>query len=235
MKTLDRHPSFRYERSITTDGRIILLDEPITKEARLQMEGLKAVDASELLFLEDKDLATDLERILEGILSRESDILLVFPGNGSNYPRKLSNICRTSQGAAVHAERFWEPGIDPIVTAGDILPSMFMVMGVETVVVVDDVISSGMTLRKIHDRNSWKFPRAKWIGTSWVSQVPQTKGRSGVPGYESIETACVVGKINGNRVPVNSISTLRQNQKIAKNYAERHFKDPALFLSLLKE
>ena len=101
------------------------------------------------------------------------------------------------------------------------------------VVVVDDVISSGLTMQKVRENNAWKFTRAKWLGVSWVAQIPQMRAKSGVNGYERVATACVVGKTNGARVPINSISTLRQDREIATSYAERHFRRPDVFLHLI--
>jgi len=235
MKSLQKHPSFNYKRSLTTDGRIILLDEPLTQQIQEEMKSLETSDGRELLFLEDSQLANDTEEILAEVLRQDRESLLVFPGNGSNYPRKLSRICRESSDASVFAKRFWQPGADPVVTAGVILPDIFLIMNVETVVLVDDVISSGLTMQKVRENNAWRFTRAKWIGVSWVAQIPQMKAKSGVNGYERVATACVVGKTNGARVPINSISTLRQNREIATSYAERHFQKPDMFLRLINQ
>lgn len=233
MKILQKYPSFSCMRSLITDGRIILLDEPLGDQVREGLELLETSDGRELLFLEDSRLAADTEEILAEIIRQDCKTLFVFPGNGSNYPRKLSRICQKMGGASVFAKRFWQPGTDPIVTAGVILPDIFLITNVETVVVVDDVISSGLTMQKVRENNAWRFTRAKWLGVSWVAQIPQMRAKSGVNGYVRVATACVVGKTNGTRVPVNSISTLRQDRKIATSYAERHFRRPDVFLHLI--
>lgn len=235
MKTLQKYPSFTFGRSITMDGRIILLDEPLALQTQKELESLETADGKELLFLEDWKLAADLECILAEIIKQDHNALLVFPGNGSNYPRKLSRICQESDSANVCAKRFWQPGTDPIVMTGRILPDIFLITNVKTVVVVDDVISSGLTMQKVHQNNVWRFTRAKWMGVSWVAQIPQMKARSGVKGYELVSTACMVGKASGGRVPVNSISTLRHQREIAESYAQRHFLKPDAFLRLIEK
>lgn len=235
MKALGKYPSFHYKRSLTTDGRIILLDEPLAQQVQEELKSIETTDGHELLFLEDSQLATDTEEILSEMIRQDCKALLVFPGNGSNYPRKLSRICQESNGASVYAKRFWQPGTNPIVTAGVIPSDIFLIINMETVVVVDDVISSGLTMQKVRENNAWRFTRAKWVGVSWVAQIPQIRAKSGVNGYERIATACVVGKTNGARVPVNSISTLRQNREIATSYAERHFRRPDAFLHLISQ
>jgi len=234
MKALEKYSSFTCKHSLETDGRIILLDESLDQEVRVALKALKTVDNQELLFLEGSQLAENLEDILIGIIKRERDILFVFPGNGSNYPRKLSRVCQKFAGASVYAKRFWQPGTDPIVTVGDIILSdISFATTVKTVLVVDDVISSGLTMQKVHQNNAWRFTEARWVGASWVSQIPRMKAKSGVNGYEYVTTACMVGKINGGKVPINSISTLRQQQEIAKSYAQRHFEKPEEFLHLI--
>lgn len=233
MQSLQKYPSFYYKRSLTTDGRIILLDEPLTQETQEEIKSLETHDGSELLFLRDSQLAADTEKILSEVLRRNCKTLLVFPGSGSQYPRNHSSICEKLAGMSVYAKRFWQPGKDPVVMAGAILLDTLLDMDTELVVVIDDVISSGLTMRKVRENNTWRFTRAKWVGVSWVAQLPQMRAKSGVEGYERVETACVVGKTSGARVPVNSISTLRQNREIAMSYAERHFRRPDVFLHLI--
>lgn len=233
MKSLQKYPAFQYKRSLTTDGRIILLDEALSNRAQEELRSLETNDGHELLFLEDKGLASETEEILSDMVQPGLMTLFVFPGNGSNYPRKLSRICQESNSTEVFAKRFWRPGTDPVVMAGTILPDIFLITNVEMVVVVDDVISSGQTLKKIRENNAWRFTRAIWIGVSWVAQTPQARVKSGVNGYEQIATACVVSKVSGARVPINSISTLRRNRKIALSYASRHFRRPDAFLCLI--
>lgn len=233
MKSLSKYPLFHYKQSLTTDGRVILLDESLSQKVQEELKSLETKDGQELLFLEDSQLAIDTEKILSDIILQGLKTLLVFPGNGSNYPRKLSRICQESNCVSVFASRFWIPGSDPLVMTGAIMSDKFLIMDVESVLVVDDVISSGLTMTNIRKNNVWRFTRAKWTGVSWVAQIPQMRAKSGVNGYDQVFTGCVVGKTNGARVPVNSISTLRKNREIALSYAERHFLKPNAFLHLI--
>ncbi len=230
---LGSYTSLCYKQSLVTDGRIILADEPLELQVQKELKSLATTDGEELLVLDDSALAADTEELLSDFLSRNRKTLLVFPGNGSNYPYKLSRICQQTSGARVYAKRFWQPGEDPVITTGLILPEVFLFTQVETVVVVDDVISSGLTMQKLREYNAWRFTKAKWVGVSWITQMPQRKAKSGINGYEQVMTACVVGKTNGARVPINSISTLRQNREIAQSYALRHFREPEVFLGLI--
>lgn len=222
------------KNTTVTNGRIVVLDEHLSTNAQERLKSLDTTDGQELLFLKDIQLAIGLEEILTDLVQNET--LLVFPGNGANYPKKLSRICEEfPQTTSVYAERFWVPGTDPVVTAGLIFPDTFLILKIKTVVVVDDVISSGLTMRKIHENNAWKFPAAKWIGTAWISQLPLGKF---VGNYKEVRVSCMVRKSTGNhgnqKVPINSLSTLRKNREIADSYARRHFKKPSAFLDLIE-
>lgn len=235
MKALDRYTAFSYVEACTTDARIILIDEPLQPDVRMDFETLETIDGHGVIFFEDTLLTAQLEEVMKGI-SMEKETLLVFPGNGANYPRKLSRFCREfPKATSVEAKRFWVPGKDPVVTVGLILPSIYIITRVKKVVVVDDVISSGLTMRRLYQKNAWRFPAAQWVGVSWMSQIPQMKAKSGVSGYERIATVCVVAKSNGGKVPINSLSTLRQDSEIAESYAQRHFRNPPEFLRLIRK
>ena len=231
MESLKGFSQLSYARYLYTDGRIILSDVPLESSAKEEMRRLKTVDGKDLIFLETEQLAKDLERFLEELIEEET--LFVFPGNGSNYPKSVSKACQEVNGVRVYAKRVWTPGSDPFAVAGSIMPEVFVNLSVQTIVVVDDVISSGQTMYKLHINNAWRFPRAKWIAATWVAQIPQMKAHSGVNGYDRSVVACVVEGPNKRRVPINSLSTLREQPAITENYAKRHFLDPDVFLSLV--
>lgn len=233
MESLKRFNQLRSAKYLYTDGRIILVDVPLDFCVREKMGCLKTVDGRDLVFLEAEQLAKDLEQFLEKLIEEEKDILFVFPGNGSNYPKSASRVCQEAGGVGVYAKRVWTPGSDPFAVAGSIMPEVFLNLFVQTIVVIDDVISSGQTMYKLHRNNEWRFPRAKWIAATWVAQVPQMKARSVVNGYDSSVVACVVEGPNKRRVPINSLSTLREQPSMAENYAKRHFSDPNTFLFLI--
>jgi hypothetical protein len=233
MESLKRFKQLSFSKYLYIDGRIILIDVPLELCVKEEMRYLKTVDGKDLVFLETEQLAKDLERFLEEIIGKEKDVLFVFPGNGANYPKSISKICQEATGVGVYAKRIWTPGSDPFAVAGSIMPEVFLNLFVQTIVVVDDVISSGQTMYKLHRGNGWRFPRAKWIAATWVAQIPQMKAASGVNGYDRSVIACMVEGPNKRRVPINSLSTLREQPAMAENYAKRHFLDPRAFLSLV--
>ena len=230
MKSLERFKSLSYAKYFYTEGRIVLVDVPLDVCRRKQMENLKTSNGEGLFFLDTKQLSEDLEKFLEKIIEKEKNVLFVFPGNGSNYPKSVSKICKESVGTGVYAKRIWVPGSDPIAIAGTIMPEFFLNLTVQAIIVVDDVISSGQTMYKLYRNNAWRFPRAKWVAATWISQVPQMRAPSGINGYDRTVIACVIEGPGGKKVPINSLSTLREQPDIAENYARRHFLNPGDFL-----
>jgi len=101
------------------------------------------------------------------------------------------------------------------------------------IIVVDDVISSGQTMYKLYRNNEWRFPRAEWIGVTWFSQALCMKSSSGVKGYNSVFASFLVEGVSGKKVPINSLSTLREQPAIAESYANRHYADVKKFLQLI--
>lgn len=233
MESLNRFSQLSYAKHLYIDGRIILVDVPLESCVKDEMRNLKMVDGKGLVFLETEQLAKNLEFFLEKLIREEKDILFVFPGNGSNYPKSVSKICQEASGVGVYAKRDWSPGSNPIAVAGSIMPEVFMNLSVQTIVVVDDVISSGQTMYKLYKNNNWRFPRAGWIAATWLAQVPQMKSLSGINGYNRVFAACIVEGVNKRKVPINSLSTLREQPVIAENYAKRNFLNPNEFIRLV--
>lgn len=233
MKFSDRFSNFECGNRRHIDGCVILVDEVLDPADEEKLRALKTIGEQDLILLLANDLAVALEKFLENVVVAREDVLFVFPGNGSNWPKKFSKVCQQNFGASVYAKRFWTPGNDPVATAGLIMPEVFMNLKVKTIVVVDDVISSGKTMNNLWQNNAWRFPRAKWIGAAWLAQVPQMRANSGVKGYDQIFASLVLKGSNQRKVPINSLSTLIEQPAIAQNYAQRHFARPEEFTSLI--
>lgn len=233
MKLSDRFSSFECGDCRHIDGCVILVDEVLEPADEEKLRVLKTIGGQNLILLLASDLAVALENFLADVAVTKKDTLFVFPGNGSNWPKKFSRICQNNFGVSVYAKRFWTPGRDPVASAGLIMPEIFMNLQVKTIVVVDDVISSGKTMNKLWQNNAWRFPRAKWIGATWLAQIPQMRSNSGIKGYDQIFASLVLEGSNQRKVPINSLSTLIEQPTIAQSYAQRHFARPEEFTSLM--
>lgn len=202
--------------------RFLLVDEPLSVEKRQQIQGLEWVDGQPIQFIEDVELSRELDVILGNELNGMKNTLLVFPGNGACYPRQQLASIAGFPSCEVYAERRWVPGTDPIISAGVILPELFISTDVKKIIVVDDVISSGGTMLALHRVNAWKFPAAEWVAVAWVTQKLRSRPASGLRGFARTLRGCEVRKENGLKAAVNSLSTLRAKSELAQSYASRH-------------
>lgn len=211
------------------DGCILLADEPPLETAmRKAFEQLETSRGS-LVVLEARELAAQLDRELVTFLAQlPQPLLCVFPGHGGDDVRRWSQVCKYYPCAPVFAKRLWTPGTDPVVMVGTVLTDGFVETRVKSVVVLDDVISSGATLRLVRERNLWKFPRAQWYGATWIKRA---EGNSS--GYREIKAVTTIAQVDGRKIPINSLSTLVRDEMIAHSFATRNFADSVALLRLL--
>jgi hypothetical protein len=154
---------------------------------------------------------------------KRENTVFIYPGESARYiaqlqPFEYYDFDGEYQKIYVHAKRLWYPGNDPVVSVGIIPSKQNIDTNVETVIVVDDVISSGKTMALLQERNSWKYPRAKWYATALFSRKEK------LPKYEKLLCSVYVPDINGKKPPINSLSTLVKNNEIQTSYLERNFK-----------
>ncbi|MBI2427149.1 MAG: phosphoribosyltransferase [Candidatus Kerfeldbacteria bacterium] len=192
---------------------------------RLQDLGITPMTASSLT-----ELTILSWRDRFGEVARDQSTLLVFPGNGANVvrgylPQEWLERCKWR---AVEAKRIWEPGQPPRAIVGRISPQRLGSM--RCVIIVDDVISSGATIREIMHVNDPWIPNAKWYAFSWIRQTSAFTKR-----FDGVYSAWEPVGTNTMKVPINSLSTLLAHPELADSYARRNFADPAPLLTLLGE
>jgi len=160
--------------------------------------------------------------------------IIILPGNGASIVKKYINKTRVSwlnQWPWVfspQAKRIWIPGENPQVFVSRINSSQ-MLIGFKNVVVLDDVISSGATIRNLRQINEPWIPGTNWQAITWIKQESaSTKGFSKTFAIKTVGT-------RERKVPINSLSTLIDCREIAKSYAQRNFGNKAeLFLKILE-
>lgn len=233
--------NLRYQQHLVCDQEnIIILDVPCPDWFKKELILLPS--KRKIVLIEGNQLSKELAKMIkkETLFNQDDNqqnTLLVFPGNGACFvknslPKEI--LGRFSQ-TNVFAKRGWYDNKDPLVIVGEINPDHLLMLNIKKVVVIDDVISSGNTMRKLYNRNYWKFPRADWFATSWIMQYPRVKVSSGIKGFEETITTSLVEGNQGQRVPINSLSTLLQCPAIAKEYATKCFRNPVVFLKILSE
>lgn len=218
---LSKYRALKYGRTLV-HNRVIIVDEPLPRDRRGKLHNLRTPDGEGFVLLNDFELSERLEVLLGNALQGTENTLIVFPGRGARYPRRHSELLTRFPCVEVDAGRFWIPGSEPVAYADTILPYHFLNFRLERIVVVDDVICSGATMRALHNRNAWRFPLARWVAAAWVVQRPRSGKPSGLSGYEAVLGGCIVSKPDGGRSAVNSLSTLRADREVIHSYAERH-------------
>lgn len=157
------------------------------------------------------------------------ETLLIFPGNGANVLRRYIPIewLDNWQCINVSAKRFWQPGSYPRVIVNPVVANKVLV-GFKMVVVIDDVVSSGLTMKLIREKSMPWLPGVRWNFVTWVMQRS-----ANIRGYDLSNVAEFVGT-PGTKAPINSLSTLMQNQLILRDYASRHIRDPDNFIKFIR-
>lgn len=195
------------------------------KEILAEKFGLTIFDA--------KAMTNDL-LIWQGWRSLEPrSTLIVLPGNGASIVKKhIDNVksfwlYRWPWKAFPYAKRVWVPGENPQAFVGRI--NQGVLIGIKTVVVIDDVISSGETIRKLRKENESFIPNTQWQAITWVMQEAAITN-----GYSSVFAVKAVGS-KERKVPINSLSTLVERRDIAESYARRNFgKEAEAFLKIIE-
>lgn len=166
----------------------------------------------------------------------EAGGMSIFPGRSAERIRKHEEKTSEFAGAifnksflSIHAERRFIGSGNPVVTVGEIWPEQSVCPKIHTIVVVDDVISSGSTCRKLYERNKQKFPRAEWYACACASRLEK------IVGYREVITPLLIPiDTFGLKVPINSLSTLiEEKATVGKEYAYRHCTKPEVFLCAL--
>lgn len=190
--------------------------------------GIKEILAREfkLIILDAEVMTNDLLAWRDwGHLEPRSTII-VLPGNGASIVKKYIDKAEPSWlnqwpwKFFPCAKRVWKPGENPQTFVSRIAPTQ-MLLGAKSVVVIDDVISSGATIRHLRRINEPWIPGANWEALTWVKQESAT-----TKGFSMVFAAKMVG-LKERRVPINSLSTLIECPEIAESYARRNFGNEA--------
>lgn len=156
--------------------------------------------------------------------------IVVFPGRGAVdvYASIKDGLAAAwlHQIRLISHKRLCPPGMSPVAIAERIYQNR-MVLGCQNVIIVDDVISSGATCRRVRADNMPWIPGASWHALCWVRQAV-----TNLKGFESVFAANEVG--NSQLAAINSLSTLVNDRVVAAKFANRNLGSRAdEFLTLL--
>lgn len=158
--------------------------------------------------------------------------LVVVPGNGGELITqqlipKLSEKW-ISRMIKIHAKRIWTPGSEPKAVVDLIFPGK-MILSVKDVILIDNVVASGVTIQTIYEQNKPWIPGAKWHTLTWLAQ----RSASFSGGIELIAASYCGNKTR--REPIASISTLTSDKTVLTSFADRNFpKDKARIVKIFE-
>jgi len=190
----------------------------------LLMDTAHQIDEKKLRALGINPLQTTLLTAILGkwrgwkTLNPETTIVVV-PGNGASITaHDLFNQLPQHwylRVVRIAAKRCWNPGSEPWAVASPIFPGR-MLLGIRDVVVIDDVVASGATVRKIYDLNRPWIPGARWHALTWLAQRSTS-----LPGEVSLVAAAHCGNFV-KREPIASVSTLTTDSGVLESFAQRN-------------
>jgi len=219
------------ELKVPESTNIIINDTPIVdSNVRYAFARLKNTALASWIILSSAELNTDL------LPKITTDILLLFPGNGSQYIKSELAL----EGIDIGTEREFirnKPTNCRVAIPDNLIESI----GNQRcqVAIVDDVVASGLTINTIRKSIEYKIwmsgfePRIAWVCIPWLLQ----KLAIGKIDQAIKVNPCVVYSRDSSKVSVNSLSTLLEDSPkgtiVRKTYATKYFTNGKGFLDSL--
>src|SRR3989344_168576 len=184
----------------------------------------------------------DAESLIQGLSQKIGEFLtvldkekslLIFPGNGAKVLKDL--MPEELVGGFPSIEISTQRKVDPqtgAVLGVDIIRKPKIDTKIDNILIVDDVIATGTTLRAIKDSISLR--NANWFACSMMTLSPiQNRQRSkesacGIDGYSSITCPIVYQGTTGTP-PLNSLSNFigvsEKSEMVRERYIQKYVKD----------
>lgn len=201
-------------------GGIILNDLLIsTKEETnltLLFQNKKMKNERQIYLFNEFELITILKIEMKKLIFDPKKTLFLYPGESAQNIKK-AGFSDNFFSESIFAKRIWIPGNEPIVITHGLVMEKYIYPEINNIIVVDDVISSGLTLSLVYKRNVWKFPKATWYAMALISRKEK------ILNFKETFFCIYVKEINGKKIPINSLSTLLSNTEIRKSYFARNF------------
>lgn len=153
-----------------------------------------------------------LNNLLLKIWQPELFQTIIWPGKGAKFMQCTLGIAK---GINIAAERLGYKNPEAWIAE-------FHVPKDSNIAVADDVVSSGVTARRVHEKG-------KLIKASLAAWIMQNPSDILLRCYEKIFIACLVRGDNG-KVPINSLSTFLEKSEVLEDYAKRYARNAQEFI-----
>lgn len=206
------------------EKKVIIVDLDVKKSKTLTLT-LKNLPENQFIKLNQDELENNLIESFKNSNFNPKETLIVFVGQSSLMLKqkllKKTDVFNKYQLAKASARRVYEDKKLPSgkevynvsVSVGKIESGKYLNLKIKKIVVIDDVISTGMTLKNLHKRNDVRFPIAEWYSFVLISRLQKLKN------YQSLNTAIIV---KSRFTPINTFSKLIEDIKIQKTYISKN-------------
>jgi hypothetical protein len=229
----------------------------------IKKDNLGSLSKRSLDFLEPEIVFENLLALLPKELLNDQKIAIIYPANGGLLLKSILNINEYNKEYVVEAKRDVVNSMRIISLPKKLLDNL-MNDKINTILVLDDVIVSGSTLKAIQDevykqtdivdesmcnqgeRFSWisgvkKRLDLKWFAGSLMTSARRTKDKreqdENLMGFEKVFTS-IYYKGEGGFTPVNSISTWVYDENkgdgVLLSYANKYANNPDEFIKYVK-
>lgn len=166
--------------------------------------------------------------------SSDTGGVCIFPGRSAARIREnaerndcyVGKVLDCNTFESIYATRHIDRYGNAKASAAEAFPSVTVCLKTRVVIVFDDVISTGVTMRACYEKNHHKFPGAEWFACAPISRQEKIKGYR-----EVFAPVVMVLDSRGMKVPINSLSTLIGDCEIGKRYAVNHCAKPEVLLA----
>lgn len=215
---------------VFTSGVVLLIDQKISKVLRQELDNCRLRNSGFPLLFDLEELSRILSELISSLALIPEKTLFVFPGNSGQIIRKCITLPPGSHETNVFAK--WIYGADlPAATTGQIPTKTYVDGETECVFIIDDVVSSGQTIKRIRERNLWKFPKARWCAVCWIDRGVIPKG------FDLFHSSVTIKHCEDSerKVPINSLGTLLEEPEWLRDYSHKNFSNPEEFISILRD
>jgi len=215
---------------VRTSGVVLIIDQKINGAQRQGLDNCRLRNDGFPLLFDPEELSRILSESIGSLALVSEKTLFIFPGNSGQIVREYVTLPPGSCETSVFAK--WIYGTDlPASSVGQIPTKTYVDYETECVFILDDVVSSGQTIKRIRERNLWKFTKARWCAGCWIDRGVISKG------FDLFHSSITVrhSEDDERKVPVNSLSTLLEEPKWLRNYSDKNFSNPEEFISILQE
>jgi len=213
-------------------------------------------------FLEPEVVFENLLSLLPKELLNDKKTVIIYPANGGLLLKNMSNIDECNKEYVVEAKRD-SVNLVPTISLPEELIINLKNDKIEKILILDDVIVSGSTVKAIQDevyrqtdivdelinkkgeRFSWTSNLIKRLDLKWFAGSLMTSERrkkdkgqnENLKGFEKVFTS-IYYKGDGGFTPVNSVSTWVNDEfkgdLVLLNYANKYSNNPDEFIKYIK-